>query len=490
MLNKGNNHLKNMAKDYRKGEYRLGYHLMPICGWFNDPHNPVVFDGKYHLFYNLYPFGTEQQFAPKFWAHAISDDMVNFTYIPCAIAPDSEMDSDGCASGCAFVKGGSLYLAYTGRNRSLLPKEKQAIAVSQDGINFIKANNRQPVLVTDAETGENLRDPRIFEHKGRYIMLLGNTWEKRGRVLGYSSTDLLNWKEEGVFCEGDGSLGFMWECPDYQIIEGKEFLILSVESELGEKDTGATHRAGYFTGSINDEGTQFILGDFYYIDKGLDFYAPQAYDHKDGRKMLVAWMDRWHAKTPTKELGWVGALIIPRELSVNEKGMLQQEPARELKSLRKEGICKEELCLEDVNAMEGVFEHKFELRFKVDLGATQAEDIELVLRSDESGSEYTAVTFHINKGDVTIDKLHSGEGDLLKYTAELNYVRKDFLEVVIFADVSSLEILINKGTTSITNRIYPKGSSKCLSLCAKGGEARLLDFEFYPLKDNEVSFDF
>ena len=77
--------------------YRLGYHLMTPGGWMNDPNGFSFFKGWYHIFYQYYPYKAE--WGPMHWGHAVSDDLLHWTYLPAALAPDQEYDRDGCFSG-------------------------------------------------------------------------------------------------------------------------------------------------------------------------------------------------------------------------------------------------------------------------------------------------------------------------------------------------------------------------------------------------------
>lgn len=488
LLEKCNAFLREHIEDFYNDDYRLGYHLTSPYGWMNDPHNPVLFNGKYHIFFNLFPFEPEG-FRAKFWAHVVSDDMVNFTYLPCAIAPDSHFDKDGCASGCVVVKNGKIYLIYTARSLDRKPKEVQAIAVSHDGIHFAKPASN-PIVVTDPVTGENCRDPRVWSKGDVYYMILGNTSGEHGRALLFSSTDLYSWTYEGVFCQSEGSQGFMWECPDYFRINGKDVLIVS--SILLSDNTGIENQKTiYITGTLDDTGKKFIQEKCYELDNGYDFYAPQTYDGKDGKKMLIAWMDNWATEKPTKKKGWVGCLTIPRILNINKDGLLEMYPAEELKSLRGKGFMKKDftVCQGD-NVLYGQRAAQFELRFKIDLSRTTAKDIGLVVRESEDGNERTYINFDADHGIVTFDKTRSGEGTGFKQDVKLKYFNKDKLDVVVYVDITSIEILINNGTTSITHRIYPGKKSDLISLFPIGGDAYFDCLEYYALKNSVISFSY
>lgn len=74
--------------------HRPTYHFLPPSNWMNDPNGLIHWNGTYHLFYQYNPNGA-------FWGtmhrgHAKSDDLVHWTHMPIALAPDpDEPDPDG-----------------------------------------------------------------------------------------------------------------------------------------------------------------------------------------------------------------------------------------------------------------------------------------------------------------------------------------------------------------------------------------------------------
>ena len=76
------------------------------------------------------------------WGHAVSDDLLRWTYRPCALAPDTETDAGGCYSGSAVeTPDGKLLLCYTGvqgADASHDEIQAQCIAVG-NGENFEKS---------------------------------------------------------------------------------------------------------------------------------------------------------------------------------------------------------------------------------------------------------------------------------------------------------------------------------------------------------------
>lgn len=76
-------------------------------------------------------------------------------------------------------------------------------------------------------------------------------------------------------------------------------------------------------------------GHFTELDNGHDFYAPQSFLAKDGRRIVIGWMDMWESPMPSKREGWAGCMTLARELS-ESNGKLLQRPVHEAESLRQQ----------------------------------------------------------------------------------------------------------------------------------------------------------
>ena len=66
----------------------------------NDPNGFSFYNGQYHLFYQYYPY--DSHWGLMHWGHAVSSDLLHWTYLPAALAPDEAYDKDGCFSGSAI----------------------------------------------------------------------------------------------------------------------------------------------------------------------------------------------------------------------------------------------------------------------------------------------------------------------------------------------------------------------------------------------------
>ena len=71
-------------------DLRPRYHLSSRCGWMNDPNGFSFYGGKYHMFYQYYPY--DNKWGPMHWAHAESSDLLHWEYLPVILAPEEDYD--------------------------------------------------------------------------------------------------------------------------------------------------------------------------------------------------------------------------------------------------------------------------------------------------------------------------------------------------------------------------------------------------------------
>ena len=93
-------------------------HFTPPQNWMNDPNGLIYFQGKYHLFYQHFPYTC--QWGTMHWGHAVSNDLVHFEHLPIALYPSKYADRNGCFSGSAIAYHNQLYLYYTSIRLSLI----------------------------------------------------------------------------------------------------------------------------------------------------------------------------------------------------------------------------------------------------------------------------------------------------------------------------------------------------------------------------------
>lgn len=296
-------------------------HLQAPKGWINDPNGFIYYKGKYHLFYQHFPYAP--QWGRMHWGHAVSDGLTNWEHLDIALFPTKKDDSDGCFSGSAIEHNGKMHLFYTGVNYNDADPENvncclndsfiaaQLYISSEDGFSFDNFDGKTTVIppITESDIGDlnHTRDPKVWKGKdGSWYMILGSTVDHAGRVLFYKSDDLMNWKYMNY--ASCNNMGWMWECPDYFETDGQGVLIFSPMDE--EKGNQSVCTLAEF----NEENCNMkIYEHFQYLDYGLDLYAPQSTTDKDGRRVIIAWL----RMPEPMENNTIGMFSIPRLCEVN-----------------------------------------------------------------------------------------------------------------------------------------------------------------------------
>lgn len=310
-------------------QVKFKYHFEPQKGWMNDPNGLIEFNGQYHAFFQHYPHDTV--WGPMHWGHAVTNDFINWTELPIAMYPDMPYEmGGGCWSGSAIEKDGKLYLFYSSvATKTGLPSpdlneyiyQTVSVAVSEDGKTFKKYEGN-PVIRHFPEDGcFGFRDPKVFYMFGKYYMLIGSGKNDIGRVLFYTSEDLYHWNYEGILIDNQ-ERGDIYECPDlFQI--GNDFVLMY------SKKINGRNTAQFVIG--NFDGKTFTPRVFCEPEHGPQFYAPQTFLAKDGRRILFAWYYDWNKKVPEGAQS-AGAFVIPRELTI-KNGTLCSYPVKEARHL-------------------------------------------------------------------------------------------------------------------------------------------------------------
>ena len=253
------------------------WHHAPVTGLMNDPNGFVEFAGRYHLFYQWNPLACDHKF--KCWGHWSSADLLHWQHEPLALMPDEEYDRNGCYSGSAIDNNGTLTLCYTGNvkfddgGRTAW----QCLATENADGTFTKLG---PVLPLPAGYTGHVRDPKVWQHDGRWYMVLGaQDLQKNGKVLLFSSTDLQQWTSEGEIAGyGINALhdaGYMWECPDLFPLDDQHILICCPQGIPHEEQRYLnTYPAVWMAGEFDYTRATFNHGPLHELDAGFEFYVP------------------------------------------------------------------------------------------------------------------------------------------------------------------------------------------------------------------------
>lgn len=480
-LNQANEAI-TIAKEKVNPRYRLGYHIMAPANWINDPNGLIQYKGEYHVFYQHHPY--DENWGPMHWGHVKSKDLVHWEHLPIALAPTEEYEKDGCFSGSAVDDNGILTLVYTGnifidQEKDILD-QSQCIATSTDGIHFTKDAINPVIAKHPAEGSGHFRDPKVWKHGEFWYMILGTRKEDIGKVILYKSKNLREWEYIGVLAESDGTLGYMWECPDFFELNGKHVLMFSPQGIDAQGNLyNNIYQTGYLVGDYDYEKNQYNYGSFTELDRGHDFYAVQTFQDEKGRRIAIGWMDMWESDMPTKEDGWAGALTLPRELTLGENNKIFMNPVEELTLLRQT----EQKRIINQSIKENMFIETdgdlLELNLEIDLTKTTAETVGLKIRG--LNEEETVLEYQIANQMLTLDCTKSGKKEDGVRRATIEDTNK--LSVRVFIDRSSIEIFANNGEVTMTSRIYPTEKRLGIELLSEKGTTEVDNFTFWTLKD-------
>jgi len=201
----------------------LRYHFSTKKGWINDPNGLVWFNDYYHIFYQHSPNFEKPWQENMHWGHARTKDFLQFEELPVALFPDKAYDKDGCWSGTAIVKDGTLFLFYASIHDGV---QSVSVAYSTDGINFEKYENNPIIGGYPSDGCPDFRDPAVCYSDGKYycVMASGNREKNTANLLLYESDDLFKWDYKGILCEWENSK--FAECPSF-MKSGDNYLLMS-----------------------------------------------------------------------------------------------------------------------------------------------------------------------------------------------------------------------------------------------------------------------
>lgn len=482
------------AREYRietLNKWKNKFHAEPPFGWMNDPNGFVFFNGKIHLFYQFYPYAP--RWGTMHWGHMVSEDFIKWEHLPVALAPDKRYDNFlGCFSGSAIEKDGKLFLLYTGV--SMLGGQQQCLAVSDDGIEFVKFE--KPVISrTKRPSGTdffNFRDPKVFLRDEIYYCVAGSAARTKtdkktvkGRMVAvYSSKNLYDWRYMGAAFADFKVHSGIFECPDLFGLDGFDVLIASSMNFYPPQEEyrfNNVQSSVYLVGKFDCGSGKFTPEtDYAEIDSGFDFYAPQTMLMPDGRRIMIAWKQMWKRSMPEAAAGRAGSMTFPRELSLKGKTLVQK-PAKEILSYRGEAVSYKDVRVCGAMTLKNIQGVCADIEMSVDI--SKAEKFEILLFK---GNENETVISFDNGGVCVFDRRKSGEKIVSYIEAEANIRKARFknndgkLDLRILMDVASCELFVND-FTAMTANVFPPENSDGIEFRSEG-ESVIKSIDFYPLK--------
>ncbi|WP_342249160.1 glycoside hydrolase family 32 protein [Sphingomonas sp. OTU376] len=467
----------------QQADVRPGYHFAPARNWMNDPNGLVYYDGEYHLFFQYNPYGD--RWGHMSWGHAVSRDLVHWEELPIAIPETPEvMAFSGSAvvdwnNTTGFGRGGKppMIAIYTGHN----PKAKlqsQYLAYSNDRGRTWTVHG-EVLSVGSSE----FRDPKVFWHAAtkRWVMVAVLALENRALI--FTSPNLKDWTYASSFGPAGGR-GKNWECPDLFELPvqggapGEKRWVLTVN--LGDNAVGGGSGGQYFVGDF--DGKRFVpvagWGDQpRWTDYGADFYAAVSYNDlpgSDPRRIWIGWANDWRYAEAIPTWPSRGLMTVARTVALSKTAdgyRILQAPVSELAALRG---APERAVLPLAEAATPLPIPGGKAEFEAELDTGTAGQLTLAL-TDGQGWQ-TLIGVNPAVGEVFIDRTRSGphfhDGFANRHIAPVDLKRRK-VKLRVLVDESILELFINDGEQTITDRFFRGGGPLSWSASARGGTATL-----------------
>ena len=526
-------------------EERPVFHFSPLTGWLNDPNGFSYHDGKYHLFYQYHPY--DSHWGPMHWGHAVSDDLIDWEYLPCAMAPDQPYDGAGCFSGSALtLTDGRHLLMYTGCDAEKTDSigrwcQTQCIAVSS-GSEYIKYDGN-PVLTGDdlPEGGDTyeFRDPYIWQAAdGSYRAVVssarkGSAAEAPGGEAGgsaqhpkvrpddldirggtqlclYRSDDGFSWSFDKVLYEDRRRLGIMWECPNFFTLDGRHVLIASpMDMEMEDAEGSVRFPKGnnvcYIVGSCDPETEEFsvrqsashegasrdAVATYHPVDCGLDFYAPQVMKAPDGRRIMIAWMqDPSTANLHKKEdFRIFGQMTVPRELRLRNDRLIQW-PVREIEDCRSGQMISSSLDMDsETRTVEGIRGRVLDMEIEISPRSVSAAGMcsleEFTIGFARDYEHCVSLIYRPDSSVLTIDRSGSGQAENMTKRRSIRVRdRRGHISLRMLLDRWSAEIFINGGEQVMSVTFYTPLTARDISFSSEG--SAILDVTAYGIREDMI----
>ena len=448
------------------------FHLTPPVGWMNDPNGFSVYQDKIHLFYQYHPYGVV--WGPMHWGHSVSEDFLKWKELPVALAPEEDFDFAGCFSGSAIETPEGHVLVYTGVCESVGAGgtresfQHQCLAIG-DGIRYQKLSDN-PVIsgkhLPEGFSRKDFRDPKIWEENGKYYLVAGNKNEhQNGQVLLFESENLRLWSYVSVLADNQGKYGSMWECPDFFSLADRHVLVVSPQDMRADgKEFHSGNQSLAMIGEYDRLKKRLLEEQVRSLDYGTDFYAPQTLQTKDGRRVMVAWMQSWDMNIRPVTQKWSGMMTLPRELEIRN-GELYQNPVRELECYRAEPVICKNKEISGICTIPGIAGRVLDLSIELRAGDYNAFTIQFA----KSETYFTQISYDHAAQTIELDRTFSGiiRDVVCERTMKIRNP-EETLKLRLVLDKFSVELFVNDGVQTLTSVLYTPLDAKEIVFACDG----------------------
>ena len=441
----------------------LTYHLAhpgPTKAVPGDPNCAIYYKGKYHMHYIYDSHGAS-------FAHVTSDDMVNWKWQETVLT--EPLIGHGMFSGTAFLtKEGKAAIMYhgAGADRNYL-----AFAENDALSQWTKPMAVEPTTADGKPAEMRHWDPDCWLMGDTYYALSGGEDPTIA-----TSKDLKNWlfqgklfhqdfpEDLGVAREEDVSCANMFKL-------GDKWMMLCISHGLG---------ARYYLGDFKD-------GKFQPDHHSLlnwaawDLFAPESLLTPDGRRVMWAWstpgvfVDQRVERTKSfdrlvKELQ-SGIQSLPRELSLDDDGMLEIRPLRELSKLRTHQKELKDITIKsgDTQVLKDMEGDTIELEVVFD--APKASEFGLRILANAKGENGFKIASGTDRDTITLDYVEP----------PFSLKEGEDLTLRIFIDKGMIEVFANDRQAAVAWHDY-EPENQHIALYANGAEVKVRKVTCWSMK--------
>jgi sucrose-6-phosphate hydrolase SacC (GH32 family) len=462
-----------------------------------DANGCIYWKGKYHLMY-IYQ-DPKRPHGGHCWGHAVSTDLVSWTFLPPALVPEPGDPDVGIFSGNAFLnKDGVPMLCWFGVDAGV------CVATAQDDDLIAWKKHPANPIIPIPKPGQpghgvyTVWDPYLWLEGDDYYCLLGGNTLPNGKDTLYAmrSPDLVKWTPLHPFFEHPDlawtTAGEDCSCPDFFKI-GDKHALLCISHKVGGR---------IYIGRFENE--RFFPERHVRMNwPGGQFFAPESLVDPKGRRIIWAWVTDPRTILTQRATG-SGVQSLPRVLALAPDGSLAITPAEELQSLRRNprklgGLT---VAADSETTLDGVRGDTLELAIEIDPG--EAKEVGLAVRCTPDGREQTTVWLRPGSKTLALDVSKSTRRQDVVYTqgpldtggvlrgadyknpratvdAPFELKPGEPLRLRVFLDKPMLEVFAN-GRQCITEQVFPASKEALgVKVVARGGPVVVRSIEAWDM---------
>jgi beta-fructofuranosidase len=216
-----------------------------------------------------------------------------------------------------------------------------------------------------------------------------------------------------------------------------------------------------------------------------------------GRRILYLWINEARSEARHRVGGWAGMMALPRVLTLAPDDSLRIQPVPEITALRCTHRQHPDLHLEPDTEPELKSIQGDSLELHLEMVPEAAKQCGVVVRCSPDGAEQTRLTYDADRKTFSIDGTRSSrfaeeaplvpilpeaERTIRLQSAPFALAGAEPLRLRIFLDRSIIEVYLNDGRQTLTQRIYPSGSDSLgVRVFSRGGRATVRQVEAWDM---------